>query len=377
MPTFDEELSGLGSGGGSSFEDELNALGSESQPDPEPVREMGSTGGLSFAGSPTDIAAWNSGAERAGTVDAAPAPDMDFSAQPMAVPARGGLEGAYDRLFNGNAQRGQDRMVESLAAQGVDYQQPRPYEAALAMSGAPIAAGAASGAISGARNSQADSFGGRALDTAEGALYGGLAGGASRALGAGSKYFGKAAQWAGDKIDDFGSSPTVQKAAQWAGSAAGGTAGTALGAGMPFPGAAAAGGFAGTAAGGYLAPKAIPAAGAAMRGMGNAAQGLGSPAMQAFGSVTAADQIGGNLERSDNPSTNATDAGRGNLLGDAALEALQSNPTVLGAYAGEFAKAAASPEVGAVNTLITKLAQKDPAFRAGPMVELQRMTAEY
>lgn len=356
------------------YEDEQDA--------PEPVQQMGSTpGGMTFSASPTEVQRWNSGAATPGTTDVRElprGPDMDFSAQPMAVPQTGGLEGTYDRLFNGNAQRSYDKLSEGVGKSGVTFETPRAYEAGMAATMGPVAGGVASGAVSGLRNSQAQDFGGRALDTAEGALYGGLAGGAGKALGAGSKYFGKAAQWAGDKIGDFGNNPMVQKAAQWAGASAGGTAGTALGAASPFPGGAAAGGFAGTAAGGYLGSKAIPAAAGAIRGVGNAAQGLGSPAMQALGAVTAGKEIGGQLDRgTDSPSNQSTDAGRGNLLGEAALGALQNDPSVLGKYAGEFAKAAASKDTGAVNALINKLAQKDPEFRTGPMIELQRMTAEF
>lgn len=376
MPTFDEELDGLGSGSGSSFDDELAALGDSA---PEPVKDMGSTpGGMQFSASPTEVAQWNAGAPRAGTTEAI---DMDFSASPMAVPQNGGLEGVYDRMFNGNAQREMDKISEGVGRSGVTFKPGSTSDMAkqvIPYAAGPVVGGALSGGMSGWENSPERDFGARALDAGEGALYGAATGGAARALGAGSKYFGKAAQWAGDKIGAFGNDPRIQKAAQWAGAASGGSAGTALGSGLPFPGAAAAGGFAGTAAGGYLAPKVIPALGSAVSGAGKGAQALGSPAMQAFGSVVAADQIGGNLDRGhESTSSVATDAGRGNLLGDAALEALQTNPRALGSYAGEFAKAAASPEVGAVNTLITKLAQKDPAFRAGPMVELQRMTAEY
>lgn len=373
-----------GSGSGSLL---LADAGEDDGPSaPEPVRQMGSTpGGMSFSASPTEVASWNAGAPRAGTTDVREAPrppDMDFSAQPMAVPQRGGMEGLYDRLFNGNAQRSYDQMVDRVGQSGAKYETPSIAETYTGAVMGPVVGGIASGAIGAGRRSEADSLGGLALDTAEGGLYGGLAGGASKVIGAGSKYFGNAARWAGDKLHGLADSPMVKRAAGAAGSMIGGGVGAGMGGAFSvIPHATEVGMGAGAMLGGSVANKAVPAAirgaGSVSRGVGRAADSLQSPAMQAFETMGANQAVSRSLDRSEATAENATNAGRGNLLGDAALEALQTNPSALGPYAGEFAKAAASPEVGAVNTLITKLAQKDPAFRAGPMVELQRMTAEY
>lgn len=370
MPSFDEELSALGSDG-PSFDDELAAL-----QEPEPVKEQVSMGaspsGIQFSAAPADVEKWNAGAP------SEPPPDMDFSGDPMAVPQRGGMEGLYDKLFNGRAQQSYDQIASGVNKSGVKYEQPRISEAYTGAMMGPVAGGIAHGMLRGGRESQAQDFGGVALDAAEGGLYGGLAGGASKAIGAGSKYFGNAARWAGDKLSDIADSDLVKKGAMWAGGGLGGSAGAGIGSIFGGP-ATAAGTMLGTAAGGAVAQRAVPAAirgaGNVSRGVGNAAGAMNTTAMQSFETMGANQAISRGLDREQNLEQ-ATDAGRGNMLGDAALDALQTNPAVLGSYAGEFAKAAASPDVGAVNNLITKLAQKDPKFRAGPMVELQRMTAE-
>lgn len=75
-------------------------------------------------------------------------------------------------------------------------------------------------------------------------------------------------------------------------------------------------------------------------------------------------------------SQGATNMGRGNLLGDAAIELMQTDPGKLGEYQAEFSQAYVSNDVGAMNALITKLANKDPKFRTTTLVELQRLTSE-
>jgi len=377
MPSFDEELASLGSGtsgGKPSFDDELNALSA-----PEPSREQESLGsspsGIQFSAAPSDVAAWN-----AGKSDVPAQPDMDFSDSPMAVPQTGGIDGLYDRLFKGNAQRDYDRMVGGVANSGVKYETPSIAETYTGAVMGPVVGGVASGALRGARESQAGDFRGRALDAAEGGLYGGLAGGASKVLGAGSKYFGDAAEWAGGKLRGLSESPAVKDAARMWGAGLGGSAGGAVGSAIPIPGAGYAGAGLGSIAGAAAGGKAVPAT---LRGAGNMSSAVGkgaglfqNPAMQALETMGVNRSVSSNLDR-EQTIEGASDAGRGNLLGDAALEVLQTNPRLLGEYQGEFARAAASSEVGAVNNLIVKLAQKDPKFRAGPMVELQKMTAEY
>lgn len=72
----------------------------------------------------------------------------------------------------------------------------------------------------------------------------------------------------------------------------------------------------------------------------------------------------------------STNQGRGNLLGDAAVSMLHTDPSKLGEYQGQFAKAYSNQDLGAMNALITKLSQKDPKFRTTTLVELQKLTSE-
>lgn len=72
----------------------------------------------------------------------------------------------------------------------------------------------------------------------------------------------------------------------------------------------------------------------------------------------------------------ASDQGRGNLLPQAALDLLHTNPGALGEYQSQFAQAAASPETGAVSALVQRLYNRDPTFRATALVEMQRITAQ-
>lgn len=64
--------------------------------------------------------------------------------------------------------------------------------------------------------------------------------------------------------------------------------------------------------------------------------------------------------------------GRGNMLGDAATQLLQTEPQALGRWQQEIAQAS---QDGSVNQLIIKL-NRDPEFRAGPGMRLQQMTAQ-
>ncbi len=141
---------------------------------------------------------------------------------------------------------------------------------------------------------------------------------------------------------------------------AAGVAGAALGGGNPVAAAAT-----------YAGSRALQSRGqSAMAGM----QGGAGRTMQAGGNVLADNTPAAEgLQRALTPAQNL-DAGRGNQLPDAALDALRSDPSILGEYQAQFAQAASSPEPGAVATLLTRLAAKDPRFREGPLQTLQQMT---
>lgn len=257
-----------------------------------------------------------------------------------------------------------------------------PGLAAMAATGGavnPITMGIATGALSGLGNSESDTLGGLITDAGKGAAFGGLAGGAARVLGGASKFAGGIGQQVGDWADDVANSPMTKKAAEWAGRAGGGYVGAKLGL-VGDMATVFAGGLSGQSIGakavGEIVPWALRKAGGAAGGIG---QGLGeigaSGATQSFAGQALTQQYG----RSEiaNNTQEATDAGRGNLLGEAALAALQHDPDVLGEWKDQFAKAAASPDRGAVNTLIGRLATREPRFRVGPMVDLQKMTAGF
>jgi hypothetical protein len=258
-----------------------------------------------------------------------------------------------------------------------------PGLAAMAATGGavnPVTLGVVTGGLSGLGNSESTDFRGVASDVGEGALFGGLAGGTSQLLGKASQFAGGVGRRVTDWADEIADSPMTKKAAHWAGLGAGGSIGGSLG-GLVGPGAATAGAGIGGAYGAELAERAAPGAvravGSAIGGFGQGVGEVGaSRPAQSFAAEAVTQQYGrSNL--SQERSEDATDQGRGNLLGEAALAALQHDPQVLGSYAGEFARAAASPDTGAVNALISKLAMKDSKFRTGPMVELQKMTAGF
>lgn len=71
---------------------------------------------------------------------------------------------------------------------------------------------------------------------------------------------------------------------------------------------------------------------------------------------------------------NTPQQSRGNQLGDAAQQLLQTEPQALGQYQQQFQQAA-QQGTPALNALIIKL-ERDPDFRTGPMLRLQHMTGE-
>lgn len=108
-------------------------------------------------------------------------------------------------------------------------------------------------------------------------------------------------------------------------------------------------------------------------------QGMGAAGLEAAAGPQAGarmDAMGRAFRDQQTSPAQSTGQGRGNKLGEAALSALQNNPQIFGQWQAEFAQAASSPEPGAVNALISRLAQKDPEFRAGPLQQLQQMTAQ-
>jgi hypothetical protein len=66
---------------------------------------------------------------------------------------------------------------------------------------------------------------------------------------------------------------------------------------------------------------------------------------------------------------------RGNLLGNAAQQLLQTDPQSLGQYQQQIADAAGKGQE-ALNALIVKL-ETDPQFRTGPMLKMQALTGEH
>lgn len=111
-----------------------------------------------------------------------------------------------------------------------------------------------------------------------------------------------------------------------------------------------------------VAPPLLNAGASVVSGLGATAQGIGTNLQSPASSLTAATLGGGQS--------------RGNLLPDAALSALQNDPQQLGSYKGEFAKAAVSPEPGAVGALIARLVNTDERFRTEVLPALQRATLE-
>lgn len=142
------------------------------------------------------------------------------------------------------------------------------------------------------------------------------------------------------------------------------------------------------AASNLAAPRAQSAIAGTKGGIGATLQGVGrlSAGLADYGGATAATGLdrarnapaphAAEAEPVDRTTQKTTDAGRGNLLGDAAIDLLRHNPAQLGQYQSQFAEAYSASNAGAVNALISKLAGKDPQFRTGVMAQLQRMTAE-
>jgi len=281
--------------------------------------------------------------------------------------------------------------MPSLAKQSQDYSanmqnmvdQPGQTAAReVASLAAPLAGGPSGGMLSGALRGGVQAFGQAYADTGD--LPQSIAtGGAGMVTGGLAPVVSAAARGAGDVgqglegvADDIAASPMTKRAGQLAGGFVGGKAAGYLG------------GMVGASLGGGALPAAVGAAGDVMGATGGAiANTLGDPAVSAFAgqqiaarqqaltSALAPQRETPQRESPQQATQKATGAGRGNLLGDAALDALRNDPSVLGEYQGEFAKAASSSESGAVNALITRLAARDPKFRTGPMLELQRMTA--
>src|SRR3972149_2676139 len=70
----------------------------------------------------------------------------------------------------------------------------------------------------------------------------------------------------------------------------------------------------------------------------------------------------------------AIEGGRGYMLSDVAMDALQNEPQVLGRYAPQFAQAMGSNEADAVSALITRLSHTDPDFRMNVLPALRART---
>lgn len=132
------------------------------------------------------------------------------------------------------------------------------------------------------------------------------------------------------------------------------------------------------AAAGYAGVKFVgPRADSAMAGMKGALGGatdLAGQGIEAAGQGMNGARAQGMARALSGPDSGIAQ-GRGNMLGEAALDALQNNPQLLGRYQTDFAQAASSPEPGAVNKLLIRLANTDAEFRQGPMQELQNMTS--
>lgn len=124
------------------------------------------------------------------------------------------------------------------------------------------------------------------------------------------------------------------------------------------------------------AANAVAGVGNTMNAIGQGAQALGTMAPAATASVQG---TLGNKPRIDDfaapaPAA-ATAGGRGNLLPQAALEALYGDAQALGDYQADFAQAAVNRDPGAVGALISRLTQSDPKFRQQVLPTLQKRTA--
>lgn len=201
-----------------------------------------------------------------------------------------------------------------------------------------------------------------------GRTLGGVAGGASlggsvagipgMVVGGGLGYVGqKAAQQYGpDVMADFlrsGGSPMHPSTPQ-----------------LPF--GAPGGGMRDAAIGGTLGS----AVGGAPGAMVGGALGLaGRPGVQ--GGAAAGNAVYGARDRGGDPGAEAQreiESGRGYMLSDVAMDALQNEPQVLGRYAPQFAQAMGSNEADAVSALITRLSHTDPDFRVNVLPALRART---
>lgn len=279
----------------------------------------------------------------------------------------------------------------------MDMMANRPWEAAgrtVADMAAPLAmgptsglaGGLAQGAVQGGLSRYAET--GDAAEAANGAGIGagaGLAGGLAQFA---SKYARPAGEAISNGADAIANSSLAKGLGKWGGSALGGAAGISAG-NAAGPGFGYAGAGLGAKIGGDVGQRALPAA---IGYAGDAAQAIGNGVSAVAGNPTAmtfASQQAGNaaarsgaldkLFADQSPQarmSGAVNDGRGNLLGESALNLLQNDPGKLGKWQGEFAKAAASPETGAVTALVNRLYEKDSDFRAGPLVEMQRLTSQ-
>lgn len=130
-----------------------------------------------------------------------------------------------------------------------------------------------------------------------------------------------------------------------------------------------------------MAPPMLRGVAKGVAGLGNTLYGAGE-AMQGAGWMSPA--IAAGIEGKPNPRiddmagpaspASATANGRGNLLPQAAMTALQHDPAALGKYQGQFAEAMVSKDPNAVGALISRLTQADPAFRQTVLPGLQRRT---
>lgn len=125
--------------------------------------------------------------------------------------------------------------------------------------------------------------------------------------------------------------------------------------------------------GGSLIPDAAANAG---RGVQNVAAVFGAGARGAADAAgpAANSGISGWLQSKGVSLENVPQQSRGNQLGDAAQQLLQTEPQALGQYQQQFQQAA-QQGTSALNQLIIKL-EREPDFRTGPMLRLQHMTGE-
>lgn len=370
-----------------SFDDELNELGDDG-PDPGPpgpkVPELVGAGGQVSQLAANKPPSFDD--ELAGLEDPKPEPEPGWM---RAMRATG--------LVRDPANADEARGLPSLAGaknftDKMELMGNHPWKAAgqeVASLAAPFAMGPAGKGLS-AVSGAAQGFLGTYADTGD-VNQAGKSAALGTVTGAAGDIAGEIALPLGNGIwsvaDRLSRLPAIMKAGKWAGkaagAAAGGAVGSAAGSGLGPLGAplVAAGAAVGADAGGKLGQAALSGG---IRAVGNAAGAVGDVVNDptARAAALAATLSGGrqaNAPTQGSPQQqafSALESGRGNKLSDAALNALQNQPQALGEYTDRFAQAASSPEPGAVNDLISKLMDTDPKFRMGPLLELQRMTAQ-